>query len=120
MGEYDKLSVDLRITIVANGSRSEGSLGKGVVELLQGIIDKGSLNQAAKSIGMAYSKAWRIVKETEAGFGFLLINRDGARGSTLTKEGEQLVSIYHKVQRDANEYANSRFSEEVAKLKDAE
>ncbi|MGI6217165.1 MAG: winged helix-turn-helix domain-containing protein [Coriobacteriales bacterium] len=113
MGEYDKLYVSLRMTIMAE---DDGALGKGVVTLLKGILEKGSLNQAAKSIGMAYSKAWRIVKETEAGFGFLLINRDGARGSTLTKEGKQLVEMYENLQKELEDYANTRFKEEVSKL----
>ena len=115
MGCFDNLVVTLRLSIIDNDNHDdathEGTLGKGVVTLLQGIVDQGSLNQAAKRIGMAYSKAWRIVKEAEAGFGFLLINRDGARGSTLTPEGERLLAIYRRLEKETAEYANKRFRE---------
>ena len=116
MTKYDNLSVDIKLSVVVDGDRNAGTLGKGVVALLQGILDMGSLNRAAKSLGMAYSKAWRIVKETEAAFGFLLIIRDGARGSTLPTEGLQLVELYHKLQQETEEYANKRFREEASKL----
>lgn len=111
MSRHDKLSVDTRLSIVENGSRDEGTLGKGVYSLLQGIIEFGSLNKAAKNLGMAYSKAWRIVKETEAGFGMLLINRDGARGSTLTEDGKHLVEVYKILDEEATEFVNRRFRE---------
>ncbi|NLG10863.1 MAG: LysR family transcriptional regulator, partial [Coriobacteriaceae bacterium] len=70
-----------------------------------------SLNAAAKKIHMAYSKAWRIVKETEAGFGFLLIDRDGARGSTLTPEGRKLLSAYKTLEGEGTELLSKRFAE---------
>ena len=38
---------------------------------------------AAKGMGMAYSKAWRIIKDTEAALDLQLLNRDGAHGSDL-------------------------------------
>jgi len=120
MSQFDNLVVTTRLSIIDNDNHDEatheGTLGKGVVTLLQGIVDYGSLNQAAKRIGMAYSKAWRIVKETEKGFGFLLINRDGARGSTLTQEGEQLLEIYRSLEQETRDYANKRFREMTASL----
>lgn len=120
MSRFDNLVVTIRLSIIDNDDHDEatheGTLGKGVVTLLQGIVDHGSLNQAAKRIGMAYSKAWRIVKEAESGFGFLLINRDGARGSTLTKEGEQLLEIYRSLLQETSDFANKRFKEKITEL----
>ena len=113
MGRYDKLEVSVRLSIIGGSKGEKGTLGKGVVTLLQGIIDHGSLNQAAKGIGMAYSKAWRIMKEAEAEFGFQLIDRDGARGSTLTEDGQRLVSVYQTLEAELTEYANKRFFEEL-------
>ena len=45
------------------------------------------------------------------GFGFLLINRDGARGSTLTEDGLRLVEVYKTLQEEAGEFVNKRFRE---------
>ncbi len=117
MGDYKDLSITVRITVVSDVSTDshEGALGKGVVALLEGIQDTGSLNRAAKSLGMAYSKAWRIVKETEAGFGFPLIIRDGARGSSLTEQGSELIAAYAKILAEVTEFANERLATLIKK-----
>ena len=114
MGRYDNIEVVVRLSVIGSGTEDEGTLGRGVVTLLQGIVDYGSLNQAAKRIGMAYSKAWRIAKEAEAGLGLQLINRDGARGSTLTEDGKRIVEAYHELEREVTEYANRRLREKLS------
>lgn len=73
-----------KLVIQACDKDLPGVFGHGCVLLLQGIAREHSLNRAAKSMGMAYSKAWRIVNEAEGQLGCKLIERDGARGSTLT------------------------------------
>ena len=50
--------------------------------------DDGSPNKAAKNMGMAYSKAWRIMKQNREAFGFNPHQSRRMRTrSTLTKEG---------------------------------
>ena len=107
MGAYDNISTDVKLNL----SGLDGNLvfGPGIAALCRGVRDHGSLNRAAKSMGMAYSKAWRIVKESEAGLGFSLLDRDGARGSSLTPEGDKLLSAYDALLADITEYADSRF-----------
>lgn len=104
------LKIQTRIMIYLGQNPNEVSFGKGVATLLRGVEETGSLNAAAKRIKMAYSKAWRIVKETEAGFGFALIDRDGARGSTLTREGQILLDAYEDTESRSAEYAAQRFA----------
>lgn len=116
-GKYDRLRVRSKISIAMDGQDHDGMMGKGVVQLLEGIEELGSLNKAAIRMGMAYSKAWRIVGEVESGFGFDLIVRDGARGSTLTEEGRALLRVYRQVQEETAEFANRRFREELEKLR---
>ena len=36
--------------------------GRGIVQLLEGVEELGSINRATASMGMAYSKAWKIIK----------------------------------------------------------
>jgi molybdate transport system regulatory protein len=105
------LHIQPRLTIYAGTSVNEGTFGKGIATLLRGVAEHGSLNASAKNIRMAYSKAWRITKEAEAGFGFLLINRDGARGSTLTPEGTKLLDAYETLEKEAQELLDKRFVE---------
>ena len=115
MKKLAKLKTQTRITVYVGKNPDEASFGKGVATLLRGVAETGSLNAAAKRIKMAYSKAWRIVKETEAGFGFLLINRDGARGSTLTREGLVLLNAYEDTESKSSEYAAKRFAANLKK-----
>ena len=75
-----------------------------------GVRSLGSLNAAAKDMKMAYSKAWRIIKETEAALGMQLLDRDGAHGSTLTEEGDKLLDAYLKVDEMLQEYAEKEFA----------
>jgi molybdate transport system regulatory protein len=105
------LHIQPRLTIYAGKKVNEGTFGKGIATLLRGVAELGSLNASAKSIRMAYSKAWRILKEAEAGFGFALINRDGARGSTLTAEGERLLNSYETLERETQDLLDTRFVE---------
>jgi molybdate transport system regulatory protein len=53
------------------------------------------------------------MKETEAGFGFNLIDRDGARGSTLTPEGKKLLDAYEQLEFEGSESLAVRFKELV-------
>jgi molybdate transport system regulatory protein len=109
------LGLQLRLTIYSGKNVDEGTFGKGIATLLRGVADFGSLNAAAKKIHMAYSKAWRIVKETEAGFGFDLIDRDGARGSTLTAEGKKLLEAYEQLEEMGNDFLAVNFKELITK-----
>jgi len=109
MKPMDHLALRIRLTLYTESDPSHGTFGKGVAVLLRGVETLGSLNASAKSIKMAYSKAWRLVKESEQGLGFDLIDRRGAKGSTLTAEGQKLLAAYERMEKDSNNYLVSRF-----------
>lgn len=113
MKSMKHLAVKTRLTVYSGKHVEEGTFGKGIATLMRGIVETGSLHASAKKIHMAYSKAWRIFKETEASFGYNLINRDGARGSTLTKEGLKLLETYEQLEQEAEEFISKRFAELV-------
>ena len=89
--------------------KANSVFGRGIADLCLGVREKGSLNAAAKSIGMAYSKAWRIIKETEAALEIQLLNRDGAHGSSLTDEGNKLLDSYLEIAKRVQEAAEKEF-----------
>lgn len=76
----------------------EKAFGPGLSMLLHRIDETGSLQKAAQSMDMAYSKAWKILKNAEASWGIKLAAREiGGRdggGSVLTKEGRLLLEAY--------------------------
>lgn len=95
--------------ILTNGAfRVNGSLwlegdgtrffGPGPVELLQLIEETGSINQAAKKMGMSYKKAWEIVSRLNEKVGSpMVITATGGEkggGSTISEEAKQMIAWY--------------------------
>ena len=87
----------------------EKFFGEGPFCLLRLVEETGSLRCAAASMGMAYSKALKLVSQAEKALGFPLAQRsvggkDGG-GSTLTPEGREFLQKY-EAYRDACVQAN--------------
>jgi len=81
----------------------ERFFGPGPVELLEHIAETGSLNRAAKKMGMSYKKAWEMVNALNAQTTRpVVIPRTGGEkggGSTLTEEAWDLIN-YHRSLRE--------------------
>lgn len=107
-----------KLVIQACDKDLPGVFGHGCVLLLQGIAREHSLNRAAKSMGMAYSKAWRIVNEAEGQLDCKLIERNGARGSTLTPAGERAIAVYETLQGEINQVIATRANDLIASIKE--
>ena len=103
----------VRLAVAVDDSEGGSQFGRGIANLCLGVRELGSLNAAAKSMRMAYSKAWRIIKETEAALGIQLLNRDGAHGSTLTDEGNRILDAYLTTSAKVQAYAEKVFAEEL-------
>jgi len=83
--------------------------GEGPARLLREIDETGSLRAAAISMGMAYTKALKLMKQAEDTLGFSLITRTtggkAGGGSILTPEGTRWLRQY-EAYRDACIKAN--------------
>lgn len=81
------------------------ALGVGTFELLRRVESEGSLNRAAASMGMAYSKAWQSIRRSEETLGFALLERQaggrGGGGSTVSPEGEWLAAAFGALVEEA-------------------
>jgi molybdate transport system regulatory protein len=82
------------------------AFGDGPYELLKRVEETHSLHRAAKEMGMAYSKAWRLIGTMEKRLGFLLIERKvgglSGGGSRVTSQGKELMKRYNHFQKDVN------------------
>ncbi len=82
------------------------AFGDGPYELLKRVEETYSLHRAAKEMGMAYSKAWRLIGTMEKRLGFLLIERKvgglSGGGSRVTSQGKVLMKRYNHFQKDVN------------------
>lgn len=110
MKDLGILKPTIRLSITNPESESGSVFGRGIANLCLGVREAGSLNAAAKGMGMAYSKAWRIIKETEAALDVQLLNRDGAHGSTLTEEGDTLLDAYIAIDAQLQKDAEKAFA----------
>jgi molybdate transport system regulatory protein len=88
-----------------NGTRF---FGPGPVELLQLIEETGSINQAAKKMGMSYKKAWEIVNRLNEIVGSpMVITATGGEkggGSSLSDEARELVEWYVSLRERFREF----------------
>ena len=76
----------------------EKFFGEGPYRLLKKIEETNSLRSAAASMGLAYTKALRMISNAERALGFPLtlkiIGGKSGGGSTLTKEGKEWLDKY--------------------------
>lgn len=95
---------------------NEKFFGAGPCQLLHMIEETGSLRSASISMGLAYTKALRMINKAEKELGFSLTKRStGGRsggGSTLTPEGKEWLKKY-EIYRNACNEANSKLYMEI-------
>ena len=84
--------------IVFLDDQNEKFFGEGPARLLRGVEAAGSLRASAMAMGMAYTKALKLMKNAETALGFSLISRvvggKSGGGSTLTEEGRNFLQRY--------------------------
>ncbi len=111
MSDLANLKPTIRLSIMNPDAESGSLFGRGIASLCLGVRETGSLNAAAKGMGMAYSKAWRIIKDTEETLDVQLLLRDGAHGSTLTEDGNRLLDAYLAIEEHLSAEADRLFKE---------
>jgi molybdate transport system regulatory protein len=78
----------------------KGFLGRGRIELLERIDESGSINQAAKQMGMSYKKAWEMITalntQTERPLVHLQTGGERGGGSTITAEAKELIAFHRQ------------------------
>lgn len=105
------LCVRSKIWIELDG---EPVLGQGRLELLRLVGKSGSINAAAKQMGIPYRKAWTYIDTMEKRLGFALVLRSkggsGGGESTLTPEAESLLRKFEELQKGFEELVNGKFA----------
>lgn len=103
----EKKGVHLQLWL--EDERGEG-FGRGRVQLLRLIEERGSLSKAAKELGMSYRGAWGKLKKAERIAGVALVEASGTKrdGYSLTAEGRELVSRFQQWYADVERYAEER------------
>jgi len=80
------------------------AFGDGPYELLKKVDETRSLHRAAKEMGMAYSKAWRLIQTLEERLGFALLEKKTGGlfggGSQVTPKGKVLMDHYKRLRKE--------------------
>lgn len=84
-------------------------MGEGRKEILENIEKTGSINQTAKIMKMSYKGVWSKIKATENSIKMKIVQADKKRGSSLTKEGKELLRKYTELKERCMEVDNKIF-----------
>jgi molybdate transport system regulatory protein len=69
-------------------------IGEGRTEILENIEKTGSINLTAKIMKMSYKGVWSKIKATEDAMKVKIVDSNRKQGSSLTKEGKDLLRKY--------------------------
>jgi molybdate transport system regulatory protein len=111
-------SIRISARLIARGERA---FGPGKAELLEHIAAEGSISKAAKAMEMSYSRAWQLVDAMNNDFRKpLVVSSTGGKkggGAVLTKSGEEILSLFRKMEQQLVAQADSYFPEFEKRLK---
>lgn len=95
-------------------SEDERFFGPGRLQLLENIIETGSISQAAKQMGMSYKKAWDLVNSINQHTVKPIVSTqtggEKGGGTIVTDEGKELIMAFKKL----HEEFQASFAEKLA------
>jgi molybdate transport system regulatory protein len=95
-------NLSLKATLRIVGEE-EPVFGPGRLQLLENIEKTGSINQAAKIMGMSYKKAWKMISSmNEQAKNPLVVMKTGGSsggGAVVTEEGHEIMNYYQALHR---------------------
>lgn len=104
----------LKFGIFICDDAGEKFFGEGPYQLLRGIDELGSLRAAAQRMGMAYTKAFGLMKRAESQFGFALttkrIGGKSGGGSVLTPGARELMTRYEAYKTSCTRMAENLYN----------
>jgi molybdate transport system regulatory protein len=109
---HNELEVRSKIWIETDG---EPVFGRGRRFLLEAIDSHGSINQAAKEVGVSYRKALSHIQVMEQRLGISLVVRQaGGRnggGATLTPEARMFLKKFEMMEKSLRDFVDAKFKE---------
>lgn len=109
MSDQQNFRYGMRLLIISD----DKFFGSGICCLLELIAETGSLTKACRQMGMAYSKAWRIIKRAEEVIGApLILGISGGKGggsSVLSPLAKDWVGRYRAFEADTQKAASALF-----------
>lgn len=86
--------------------------GSGKARILRAVAATGSLNQAARELGMSYRHAWTLMRVAEQRLGKPLLIRtrggSGRGGAVLTDYAKDVLERFEQMDREVREFVDER------------
>ena len=100
---------------------SEIAIGPGKANLLEAIAEAGSIQLAARSMGMSYMRAWKLIQTMNKCFRGPIITttRGGEQGGEahLTKLGIKILTLYRKMEKKSTISTEKYWQDIIHELK---
>lgn len=97
------------------------AIGPGKADVLQAIVETGSMAETGRRLGMSYQRVWALVRAMNADFVEPLVDkqRGGAAGggAQLTSTGRQVLAVYRAIERDAQRAVAKRLPQLVSLIR---
>ncbi|HTG01615.1 MAG TPA: winged helix-turn-helix domain-containing protein [Nitrospirota bacterium] len=107
---HNGLEIKSKIWIEMDG---EPVFGRGRRLLLEAIDAHGSINRAAKEVGISYRKAWSHIKAMEARLGVGLVTRQAGGknggGAVLTEDARKFLTNFENMEKKLRKVADQCF-----------
>lgn len=86
------------------------AMGPGKADLLEAIIEHGSISAAGRALGMSYRRAWLLVDEMNRCFAPVVVEtiKGGGRerGARVSPAGMAVLKAYRDMEREASAIAD--------------
>ncbi|MDR7125706.1 LysR family transcriptional regulator [Pseudotabrizicola sp. 4114] len=97
-------------------------MGPGKAELLERIARTGSIAAAGREMGMSYKRAWMLIETLNTMFRAPVVDSTrggpGGGGAVLTETGQQVLTLYRRVEAQAAAAAAGNLAGMQALLRD--
>jgi len=110
----------LKVRIYFEDDKNHSFMGVGVLWLLEGVENCGSIRQAAGEMNMSYTKAHQILKNLENALGRKVLQRhrggNDRSGASLTEFGEKFLCEYKKFNMKIDELSRMEFERFIKEM----